>query len=318
MRKIAHPLVAGIILAAVFVSSCSKKNTNTAIYGSYSSIDNIYASLSLFPKTVTINAARDTSFYGNSGTRYIFSANTLQTAGGVSVTGLVQVTVAEYLQKGDMIFSKMLPVTSTTQLLSGGEINVSATQSGQPLYLKPLATFQANVPQGTVPMGGMSLFFGTAPTDTSTNKVIWGQATIDSGSSGIGVVIGAGDTLSIFSDSLRECNADQFLTSPVFQNFNVTVNVNNELVSSSAQIHGYVLFDGYKAIWPLGEIGSYKNGVFNELHTPNIAVHFVIFTLINGNFYGGTLAASPITGGNYTVNLTAIDPNIFKEEINSL
>jgi hypothetical protein len=307
------------VLILILAASCSKSNNNnstTPVYGTYSSMDTIYQMLNLQPKYVTLNAVTGGTFYGNSGTRYIFRPNSFQDASGASVTGNVQIGVTEYLKKGDMIFSGMLPINGSNQLISGGEIATTATQNGLPVYLKPGYTFQANVPRNGDTIQGMLFFAGTQGPNQTTNKVNWQQPLDSFGSS---TVVVSGDTVSIFSDSMRECNADCLgLSNWNPQNFNVTLSVIGATLSSSTVVEGFTLFDGYKSEWPLGITGSYSNGVFNEVHVPTIAVHFVAFTLINGKFYGGVAAASPVTGKNYLVNLTEVDPTSFKEQLNTL
>lgn len=308
MKKLIYILAQGALISLT-LAACSKKDNNTTPPANNTAAT-VFANQKLQPKTVTIDAGNDASFYGNSGTRYIFSANSLQTANGTGVTGNVQMQVTEYLQKGDMIFSKMLPISGSEPLLSAGELNITATQNGQTLYLKPGTTFRANVPGNST---NMILFKGIANEDTTVSIVNWRQAKPDSN---IGVVVIGNDTTSIISDSLGQCNADYFMTNPDYQNFTVTVA--GVTLPANTQVLGYTLYDDYKAVWPLGLIGSYANGVFTEQHVPNIPVHFAVFTVINGTFYGGTLGATPSTGSNYTVTLSQIDPTTFKQQLNSL
>ena len=337
MKKRTRLLALSAMFPAILFS-CKKNNNSstTQQVGPYTSMENVFAMEALQPLTVTVNATRDTSFYGNSGTRYIFYGNSFMTTAGAIVTGTIQLQVCEYLKKGDMIFSKMLPMSNGEPLISGGEINVSATQSGQALFLASGYYFEANVPQPGTPLTSMQFFSGqTATLDTTLLKTNWIQPVQDSGGASGGgfaqVVVGIGDTLDIISDSLRECNADQFMTSPDYQNFTVTTSISgttlpspnasalNILSSAPTVVYGYTLYDTYKGVWPLGKVGSYSNGIFTEEHVPNIPVHFVIFTIINGNFYGGILGSvTPATGSNYTVNLTEVNPDSFRAQVNGL
>jgi hypothetical protein len=255
------------------------------------------------------------------GTRYVFSANAFQTAAGVSVTGQVQLQLSEYLQKGDMIFSKMLPVSNDEPLLSAGEVNVVATQNGQPVYLKAGSPFTALVPQTITPPANLAFFSGMLNADTTTSRVNWVQPVLDTSKhsyDGVSVVVGGGDTVSIISDSVAMCNADAFMTSPDYQTFSVTVVVNGLTLPQTSPLYAYAAYDNYNAVWPLGVIGSYTYGIYTEEHVPNIPVHFIVFTTINGLFYGGTLAATPTTGNNYTVTLNQVNPATFKTQLNAL
>ena len=107
-------------------------------------MDEIFNMLSLQTKAATINADSGGVFYGNSGTRYIFKKSSFITAAGVNVSGNIQIVVNEILKKGDMIFSRVLPVSNGEPLFSGGEIYITASQTSQQIFLKPYYTFQAN------------------------------------------------------------------------------------------------------------------------------------------------------------------------------
>jgi len=108
------------------------------------------------------------------------------------------------------------------------------------------------------------------------------------------------------------------MTSPHFQTFTVVAKVAGTILNSSYKVYGYTLYDDYKGVWPLGRIGSYADGVFTEEHVPNIPVHFVIFTLVNGKFYGGIGSATPATDSSYTVPLTNVNPATFKKQVDAL
>lgn len=237
-------------------------------------------------------------------------------ASGATVTGMIDMRLTEYLKKGDMLFSKIIPISNNEPILSGGEVNVVATQGGQPVYLKPFYTFTASVPTAGTPPDGMKLFTGQPVADTTIVKANWVQAKRDSGThANIGVVVYPGqDTLHILSDSLNLCNADQFMTTPNYQTFTVNVAVAGATLPSTG-IYGYTLYDSYKGVWPMFH---YSAGSFAEGHVPNIPVHFVVFTLINGKFYGGTFGVTPANGSTYSVNLTEVDPAVFKSQLNDL
>ncbi len=108
-------LIVPIVLLMLVAGSCKKKedtvSTSTSTFKTYGSMDEIFDALSLKPKVVSFDAAAGSSFYGNSGTRYIFQPNCFQDASGATVTGNVQVAATEWLKKGDMIFSGVLPIS---------------------------------------------------------------------------------------------------------------------------------------------------------------------------------------------------------------
>ncbi len=307
------------LLFLVLAAACKKNSdpsTVTTVTGSYNSLNDIYNLLRNQPKTVSFDATAGGSFYGNSGTRYIFSPNCFIDAAGDSIKGTIQISVTEYLQKGDMIFSKMLPVSNGLPLITGGEFNISAVQGTTKLFLRPFSGFfSAKIPQGGTAMTGMSLFTGIPATDTTLTTINWNNMVDSTAYHTVGACIYNGDTLTILSDSLRECNADQFMTSPNYQTFTVTAAISGTTLPAGTIVNAYALYDTYKGEWPLLD-GT--NGVFSEHHVPNIPVHFAVFTIVNNKFYAGTLGTTPATGANYTVTLTETDPTAFKTTLNAL
>ena len=307
------------LLFLVLAAACKKNSdpsTVTTVTGSYNSLNDIYNLLRNQPKTVTIDAAAGGSFFGNSGTRYVFYPSSFIDGAGNTITGNVQISVTEYLQKGDMIFSKMLPVSNGLPLITGGEFNISAVQGTTKLYLRPFSgAFTANIPQGGTAMPGMSLFTGIPATDTTVTTINWANKIDSNAYHTIGACVYNGDTISIISDSLHECNADQFMTSPNYQTFTVTAAISGTTLPAGTIVNAFALYDTYKGEWPLLD-GT--NGVFSEHHVPNIPVHFAVFTIVNNKFYAGTLGTTPATGANYTVTLTETDPTAFKTTLNAL
>lgn len=133
-------------------------------------------------------------------------------------------------------------------------------------------------------------------------------------SSKINAVLARLDSMDIISDSLRYCNADQFVRNMKDQEFTITVMANNSKIITADGIRTYALYDTRKAMYRCGLSGS-KDGVYMENHIPSIPIHIVSFCLINGHFYGGVQAATPKTGENYTVTLKEVDPKEFKAQI---
>src|SRR6185312_14156513 len=128
-----------------------------------------------------------------------------------------------------------------------------------------------------------------------------------------GAVIYNGDTINVFTDSTGLCNADQFMASPDYQTFSVSIT--GVTLTSSTSISAFALYDNYNGVWPLN---YFSHGMFSESHVPNIPVHFVVMAVVNGNFYAGMIGATPATGSNYTVNLTQTDPTTFKKQVDAL
>ncbi|MCD6012177.1 MAG: hypothetical protein K0Q79_2039 [Flavipsychrobacter sp.] len=313
-------LCAGVI---VLIASCKKPETlpsTTSTFSTYSSMDTIYQMLEVKPKYVTVNGGTGGTFYGTSGTRYVIPPNCLQDGAGNPVIASVQFEVAEYLKKGDMIFSGVLPQSDNNELISGGEFYISATLSGQKIYLKPGCTCLANIPRNGDTTDGMEFFAGRPGPDSIKNKVNWKK----NDSAGIVRPIvkpfdRIKDTLEIISDSFRFCNADRLgLSGWKYQTFKITIMASNATLTSTDELHTYAFYDNYKSFWNCSWYGGPVDNVYSEHHVPDIPVHFVSYALINKRFYAGVTAATPKTGENYTVTLFETDPAQFKAQLNNL
>ncbi|PQJ13043.1 hypothetical protein CJD36_004680 [Flavipsychrobacter stenotrophus] len=301
-------MIAALAVALTGILACNK-NYNNAPTTTYSSIKEAFADQAPKAKVVTINAATGGSFRGNSGTRYVFPANAFRNSVGDVVTGDVQIEVKEFVDKSDMMFSGVLPVTTTQPLISGGETSVNATQNGQALTMAPGVTFQANMPQvHNGDTAAMDVFTGHKD---ANGNVVWTQNDPASG----GGISFNGDTTVITNDSMDMCNADRFLSSPNYQSFYVTVTTSDGAVVSS-DLSGYTLYDDYNGVWPMYHQTTATK--FNEGHVPDIAVHFVVVGLINGRFYGGIKGATPANDSTYNVVLKPTTPAAFKLLVKAL
>ena len=314
MKKISVLAVAYLCLLA---QSCDKKKNISADppLATYSSVAEVFESQRVQHKTLKIDAGTHSYFYGNSGTRYAIYANSLVTADGLLVTGQVDVEVSEWLERGDMIFSKMLPVSNGNPLISGGELNIRITQNGQPLQLKDGAQFSAYVPQKGAADTAMDLYWGTPVQNNAQNGVDWKVALADSSNIEKNAVFVHGeDTIAIFSDSLTMCNIDRILPSAKRVSVNLSTAINGAQADGNTVFFIYALYTNYNALLPVASdnLNNYARLL------PDVPVTLVAFTVFGGKFYGGTLSATPASGKNYTITLNATDPTAFKKLLNGL
>lgn len=297
----------------LLLAACKKDDDtskNYVVSGPYGNMDDAYASAVQKPTTASVSVSSGGSVRSISGTRFIIPANAFIDASGNPVTGSVDVVVNDWLHRGDMVFSKMLPTTATEPLESGGQAMIKVTQGGKDVFLKPGMQVQMNLPQFGKAVAGMQFFAGDPTPAGAANNVTWRG--VDTTRRAWAIYNGA-DTISLFSDSVGYANADRFLTNPNYQDYHVKFTMADG--SSAGTVYGYTFFDGQKTIWPLF---SPVSGTFHEEHVPDIPVHMIIVTLQNGYFYAGTLAATPKTGQTYTVTLQKTDPNAFRAQMNAL
>ena len=313
MNRLLPALAAAALLLAA--ASCNNKDYNPGNPAPQpvvkKTIQDIYNQLRPQTKSVSIDAATGGTFRGNSGTRYQFPPNAFVTQAGLPVTGAVDVRVIEALTHSQMMFGKMLPVSNGQGLVSGGEARVQAFQNGQELRIAPGATYRINMPYGGANGANMQRFMGENTVDTTTTLVNWNPAPQDSVSSG--AVVYNGDTLTIISDSLTWENCDYFSGNTNLQIFTVTVAGPDSLSGQNAAT--YALFDGLNTLMPIYPSAGMT---YNINNMPNIPMHFICFAVVDGQFYGGILAATPTTGNTYTVTLTAQDPVAFAAAVDAL
>ena len=303
-------ILSAITISTITLTNCGKDYSPgpepVTPAGDYT-LQSVLTELEVQPKTVTINAATGGSFSGNSGTRYLFPAKAFRTASGDSVVGIVEVTVSEYLDKADMFLSGVLPISGGEPLISGGEVSVEAKKDGQELKMAPGASYTALMPMNGTDGSDMKLFTGTR----NNGAVDWKPA-----DSGIGGIFKIGDTIGLTSKNLNFANADKFLTYPNRQEVTMAINANG-LKFSRDSLMTCTFVDNLNTVIPVYIIDPTAKAEGNIVLT-DMPVHFVVLGIINGNLYGGILAATPKTGLKYTVSVSKTNPLAFKSLLKAL
>ncbi len=270
-------------------------------------MQSVLSNMAVTPTSVTLTANSGGTFWGGSGARYVFPPFSISND-SVPVNGNVTIQVSEFLKKSDLIFSSVLPFSNGYPLVPGGAYYINITQNGQPLSIAPGSYYQVFLPLAAAPPANLQFFLGR-PDDTSVyNRVNWQPADTT-----LGKVQAMGDTLLITSDSTHYGGAFAYLDSPAYQNFTVTVTAPNSTFSDS--IAAFAVLDATGSVVGMTEV---SNHVVSVANVPNVPVHFVVFTVIDGNFYGAILAATPVSGRNYTIYLTKSSPAQLRSKIDAL
>ncbi len=298
------PTIVFVALALLF--ACSK-STTAIDYGPYT-IQSVFSNMAVVPKTFTINASSGGTFTGTSGAQYYFPPFSFE-RDSVSIFGDVQIQVAEYVTKSDMIFSCVLPFSNGTPFVTGGAFYLSAMQAGQQIVLARPAKYQVVFPKSTTPTPGMQLFLGRPDDTIFTNLVNW-QLNTDTS---MGSISYNADTITINTDSTHYNCAGVFITSPTYQK--ITLTITTPVKTFSDSIYAYACYDSLSMVWQLPKS---VNHVITDSTVTNAPIHFVVFTVINGEFYSGILGAAPVAGTNYNLYLTKSSPNLLKSKIDAL
>jgi hypothetical protein len=286
----------------------------------YKSLDEIYKSFIPPSKTLTFDAASGSTFYGNSGTQYSFPAGAFETEMGMPVSGNVQVEVTEYMTKSDMLFSGVFPSNSGDPLVSGGEVNIEATQNNQSLVLKKGKLVTISLPQGGKDPSGMQVYIGSNQDSSGLTKVNWSGIQKDS-IKGTGAYYGPGyswyDTVKIFSDCIRWINCDRILKPS--NRININFEIKGITFDSKSTYKMYALFDKQNSVMQIYNNTSYTT-ISNTFKSAawDIPTHFIVTAVVNGDFYMGILAVTPSNGGNYTIQVNKTTPTDFKNLIKTL
>jgi hypothetical protein len=295
-------------ITAIF-AACSKQDDprqNYTVSGPYSNIAEVLSTHAPKPLTTSISVTAGGSAHAQGGTRVVIPPNSFVDAGGQAITGAVDVTVTDWLRRGDMIYGNVLPISNGMALESGGQMRLAISQNGKPVRVRSGRLLEVRLPQFGAPAPGMELFLGQ-PAQGAGNQVTWTQA--DSGR----IVYGT-DTLSFFTDTVGYANADRFLTNPNYQTF--TVDLRSDDTGSYKNMTMVALYQQYRALWPLNVTA--EPGRYREDHIPDVPVHLVAYGVRNGYFYGGHVTVTPRTGNSYVVKVQQTDPLAFKKLLNGL
>jgi hypothetical protein len=296
-----------LAVAAVGMWGCAKKDSGL-VFGPYT-LQNIFNSMAVTPTRVTLNASAGGTFYGASGARYSFPSFSLE-RDSVQITGNVDVSVAEYLKVSDMIFSSVLPYSNGSPLVTAGAYYINITQNGQTVILARPAKYQVYLPVASaMSLAGLSLYFGRPDDTIASNSVNWQPIT----DTAHGWVTAGTDTVVITSDSIHFNAASRNLLSPAYQSF--ALKVTAPITTFSDTLVAYAVFDSLNSVW---QMSASHDHTITETMVPNSPVHFVVFTVINGDFYAGITAATPVSGNTYTVNLTKTSPVALRQKIDGL
>lgn len=314
-------LLAGLSLSiAIAFAACKKEDpkatptpTPTPTPGTYSSLAKAFEEVAPQSKTVTINAAAGGSFYGNSGTRYIFMPASFINSSGAVVTGNIDIEVLECVNESNMIFGKMLTMSAGEMLYSGGEISVKATQGGQPLNIRPGYRYTVKMPTNNgAATAGMDVFRGVASSVNRGSGVDW-MILKDSTTGGI---VYDGDTIIMTPDSVGFTNCDKYAA---YTKASVDVKLDGTGATiDSNNVYAYFLPEGYLAAVSLYGT-SFVSNTMKSCSVPVLKSHLVACAVVGGDFYGGYVSGiTPGSGSTYTITLSKTTPSAFKTAISSL
>ncbi len=298
--------------ACLLFASCKRNDDgtlNSATPGSYSSLDDVFARTAPLATTQALTVSSGGDVFSKGGTRFTFPRDAFQSYTGALVTGRVDVKVYDWLQKGDMVFARVLPVSNNNPLYSSGQAYVEVTQNGVPVRLRKGYYLTVKFPQFGITATGDSLYLGETVAG-SGSVVNWyrrdtaGRTTL------------TGDTVSLRADSLRYIAASHFMSYSSVASFPVKVNSPVPLEQSLS----IAVFDGLKSVFPLS---SAVNGVVSVERVPaGMKGNIAVMGINKGVFYAGIVPSATDAGfktdTTYQVLIKQVDPQIFRLQLNAL
>ncbi len=295
-------------LALLFTYSCKRSNDglNTVTPGGYPTLDEIFARTSVPATTLSFKVSSGADFFSKGGTHIYIPRDAFQTYTGAIVTGSVDVKVVDWVQKGDMVFSKVLPLSNNQPLATSGQIYLEITQNGRPVRLRKDYYAIIIFPQYGLMGSNDELYLGREVIGAA-NTVNW-YGTDTAGR----FLYTIPDSVAMRTDSLNYIAASHLMPNSGDYSFKVRVNAEVNMDQTMA----VALYDNMKAAFP---VASAINNVIHAEHVPGGSLHLAVMGVNRGIFYGGIVPiASPATDSVYDVKLDAVDPQDFRARLNAL
>jgi len=300
MKNIFIPV---FISAFVLLTACKKEGSApdpVLSIPNQTNLDNFFSTNATSAETFTFDATQTQLIIGIKGTKITVPSSAFMTKTGNIVTGNVEFSITEIYAKKDMILSKAQTMTSTDQLISGGELKVIVKQNGQELKLYPGKKLYIKMPAGTNPYTNMKVYYGS--TDITTNSLTWNLALFNNTAPSVP------DTMNIVnpyyysfsSDSLNWINCDQLNTS-AGPKTTYTITVHGNYNSTNTCI--FLSFPSIKSMAYLHPFSS--QAYYNSYQLPigtNLTI--VAISKINGKFYSSFTNSTITLNHLQDINLT--------------
>lgn len=244
-------------------------------------------------QTFTINASTYSQFTGMNGVTVSVPANSFKYANGNPVTGTITMNLIEILDQSSMILMGM-PTTSDGEILvSGGQINLTATQNGSQVFLNENASISVFVPTTNIDPS-MQLFDGIAD---SNGDVDWILSVDDSTSfpDSVGFVpdssggsFGGYYFFDWTDSSLGWINCDYFYSSPDPLT-TLSADLDTQYTASNTAV--YLHFSSINSVAPLWQDGPYFSSYLNSIPV-GMTVTVVCISEISGQYYSAFVPAT--------------------------
>ena len=301
--------------ALLLLGACNKEDDydpqNVSTTGPYTSLENVLNLNAAQAQTFTVNADSGGYFRARRGTRFLFPKYAFRQSGSTQDTihGVVQVTVREFLDRSEMIYSRVVP-GNQPELVSGGAFFFSVAYQGKTVAGRTANPVTVYLPQRNFrnESGSLQAYNGF-PQANPFSSLIWSPSLMPG-------LIGAVDfdTVTLQTDTAGYHMAAY--QSPFFNPGISEVNVKFSLNAGGAAPDNSILFilpKGLRQVIPVGNTKSLQ-GVTYKVQNQAQA-YLVGMSMVNGYFRGNILEVKLEDNKSYGLNLEETDPADFKERI---
>lgn len=270
-------------------------------------------------QTFTIDGGTFNMITGSQGTKIMIPANSFVDATGSPVTGSVTLELLEILDQDDMIFLNAQTVSNGQLLVSGGELNLQASQSGNPVFLTTGQSLYVEVPTAN-PNPQMQLFSGVM----ENGNLNW-NLSVDSSGSADSIIIVQDSTGGSWGDyyyfawddpSLGWINCDYFWGASNLTDVTVLLRGPHTWMNTNVFIH----FSTINSV--LSMYGDWNDLTNQTLKSGNIpegmAVTFVCISEISGSYYSAFVPATIVTNHIETIDLSPTTLTDFLDDLDNL
>jgi hypothetical protein len=309
-------LIFGVLaLSILTTTSCKKEEvipppTPTSSLSSYFTDNEANA-----VQTFTFDATVSQFFTGTNGVQVYMPANSFVYSNGTAVSGNVTIELTEVLTVSEMVKLNKTTTSNGQLLVSGGQLNLEASQNGNQLLLAPGMALNISVPV-SAPDAQMALFTGNQMTN---GDILWTSSLNDTDQQDSLFIVqdSIGGSLYNFdfnNDSLGWINCDYWWNTGQTQTFVTAVMDTSYNYTNTAC---YLVLSNINAVVPMYNIST--AGEFETSNIPiNQTVTFVCISEID-NVYYSSFVSTTLTN-NHIENISMVQTTLTEIEtaINNL
>ncbi len=173
MKKAFLPIALAVITALVLVVSCQKSYSPIPPSAGAVNLTQLFSAIQPVPQSFSVPAGKETVIYAAQGTKMHFYSNSFKDANGNIITsGTVNIQMTEMYKPGDMIANRATTIANGEILQSGGQVNITATQNGNPVYANKYSLAFRHNSTSSAPM---AMFYGATGNNAAATTT-WTQS----------------------------------------------------------------------------------------------------------------------------------------------